>query len=102
MFYASWAMVRVLVLSFIALGSANFFKQTEDESLQIPRRKSYRAWKRTLLCMVGAVAILGYAAPKYSAQWPDQIPSIASMSEHHRLRPNDTTTKQMRLTQDDS
>src|SRR5690625_2627069 len=86
MYDASWAIVRVFVFSFIALGLANFFKQTEDESLQIPRRKSYRAWKMPLLFMVGAVAILGYAAPKYSAQWPEPIQYIQSMSEHSRVQ----------------
>src|SRR5690625_46265 len=100
MYDASWAIVRVFVFSFIALGLANFFKQTEDESLQIPRRKSYRAWKMPLLFMVGAVAILGYAAPKYSAQWPDPIPFIQSMSEHDRFRSNEPTEKQMGISED--
>lgn len=99
---ASWAMIRTFVLSFLALGYANFFKQTVDQPLKVKRRRGYYSWKLPIFLIVITVSTLAYILPKFSAQWPDPIPFIKSMSEHTPFSKGEDGNTQMGLSEDDS
>lgn len=99
---ASWAMIRSFAFSFLALGYANLFKQTVDQPLELDRKKSYYSWKLPIFFIVIMVSVFGYILPKHSAQWPDPIPFIKSMSDHTPFFAGDEDSKQVGLSEDDS
>lgn len=99
---ASWAMIRTFVLSFFALGLANYFKQTVDKKVKVSSKKRYGAWQVPLIAIIVTISLVSYFLPKYSAQWPDPLPYIQSMSDHISFTSEEKGLKQFGISEDDS
>lgn len=73
--------VRVFIISMIALALANVFKHIYHEQTEFPWTKKAYVW---LLPMVGIVlltSMIGYTAPKYEPQWPDPVPFLQGVTD---------------------
>ncbi|WP_058951123.1 transglutaminase TgpA family protein [Oceanobacillus picturae] len=76
------AIVRIFFLSFIALGMANLMKELNSESLRLQKMRKNPIWILPLISMVLFSTLVGFAAPKFSPQWPDPVPFIKSTAEN--------------------
>ncbi|MBP1970446.1 transglutaminase-like putative cysteine protease [Virgibacillus natechei] len=79
---ADIAIVRTFIISFIALGVANFMKELDKESLSFSWIKKTPVWVVPLVVTVLISSFIGYAAPKFDPQWPDPVPFIQSTAEN--------------------
>lgn len=75
---ASLSIVRAFVISFIALGIANFMKELDSASIPFGWIKKTPTWLFPLLGIVLFSTIIGFAGPKMEPQWPDPVPFIQS------------------------
>lgn len=73
---AGFSIIRVFILSFIALGMTNFFKEVQHESISFAWMKKSVKWLMPILSIVLLSALIGYLAPKAEPQWPDPMPFI--------------------------
>lgn len=75
---ASLPIVRTFIVSFIALGMANFMKEIDKAAIPFAWAKKTPLWLFPLLGMVVFSTIIGFAGPKLDAMWPDPVPFIQS------------------------
>ncbi|WP_102028751.1 transglutaminase-like domain-containing protein [Salirhabdus sp. Marseille-P4669] len=74
----TYAIVRTFLISLIIVGLANFQRILMKEKIfRIPKDK-YVSWIMPLVTVILLSSIIGYAAPKFSPQWPDPVPFIKS------------------------
>ncbi|WP_373895279.1 DUF3488 and DUF4129 domain-containing transglutaminase family protein [Virgibacillus sp. CBA3643] len=76
------AMVRTFIISFIALGVANFMKELDKESIDFSWIKKTPVWIIPLVVTVFLASLIGFTAPKFEPQWPDPVPFIQSTAEN--------------------
>lgn len=79
---ANVAIVRIFVISFVAMGMTNFFKEMDRESIRFPWMKKSTAWILPVVAVVLFSTLIGYAAPKFNPQWPDPVPFLKSAAEN--------------------
>ncbi|GGJ97517.1 hypothetical protein GCM10007063_19820 [Lentibacillus kapialis] len=79
---AGGAIVRTFVVSFVALGLSNLYREIDRESLRFPWLKKSPVWVIPLVSVVLFSTLIGYAAPKFDPQWPDPVPFIQSAAEN--------------------
>lgn len=80
-FDADYAIVRIFVISFIALGMASFLRVMDQESIRFLWMKKAAVWMLPLIGVVLVATAIGYAAPKLEPQWADPVPFIKSAAE---------------------
>ncbi|ASN07021.1 transglutaminase TgpA family protein [Virgibacillus necropolis] len=80
-FNADVAIVRIFIISFIALGLASFMREMERESIRFLWMRKAAVWIFPLISVVLLSTLIGYAAPKLEPQWPDPVPFIKSTAE---------------------
>lgn len=83
---AQWAIVRVFIFSFTALGMGHLIKEMEREGFQLslPVKKQFK-WLIPIITVVMFSTLLGYAAPKWEAKWEDPVPylkDVAGINDH--------------------
>lgn len=79
---ADMAIIRTFILSFIALGMTNFFKEVDREDIRFSWLKNSAVWAVPVIAVVLFATLVGYAAPKFDSQWPDPVPFIKSTAEN--------------------
>lgn len=79
---ANVAIVRTFILSFVALGMTNFFKEIDRESIHFSWVKKSPIWIVPLISVVLFSTLIGFAAPKFDPQWPDPVPFLKSAAEN--------------------
>ncbi|PAV27815.1 hypothetical protein CIL05_19905 [Virgibacillus profundi] len=79
---AGMPMVRTFIISFIALGIANFMKELDKESIRFTWIKKTPIWLIPLVVIVLFSTVIGFAAPKLEPQWPDPVPFLKSTAEN--------------------
>ncbi|MEC5425646.1 transglutaminaseTgpA domain-containing protein [Virgibacillus sp. C22-A2] len=72
------SIMRAFIISFIALGIANFMKELDKETIQFTWIKKTPVWILPLVTIVLFASLVGFAAPKFEPQWPDPVPFITS------------------------
>lgn len=78
---AHFSIIRIFIVSFVALGIANFLKELHNESMNFTWIKKSPTWIIPIIMVVLLTSIVGYAAPKYEPQWPDPVPFIKGVVE---------------------
>jgi len=79
---ANAAIVRTFIVSFVALGMSNFYKEIDRESVRFAWLKKSPIWAMPLISVVLFSTLVGYAAPKFDPQWPDPVPFIHSAAQN--------------------
>lgn len=80
-FEADSAIVRIFIISFIALGIVSFLREMDRESMRFLWVKKAAVWMFPLIGVVILSTLVGYAAPKLEPQWADPVPFIKSTAE---------------------
>jgi transglutaminase-like putative cysteine protease len=75
---ASLAIVRVFVISFVALGIANFMRTLDNAKVSFGWLRKTPVWFLPLLGIVLLSTVIGFLGPKMEPQWPDPVPFIQS------------------------
>jgi len=78
---AAFAIIRIFVVSLVALALTNMNRELEKENIATQKVMKHRAW--WVVPLAGTILfslLLGIAAPKYSAQWPDPVPFIEGIA----------------------
>ncbi|WP_080873437.1 transglutaminase TgpA family protein [Oceanobacillus timonensis] len=70
------AIVRIFIISFIALGMSSLSKEIENNHIPVSVRDRLKYWLMPLILIVAVVAFIGYQAPKAEPQWPDPLPFL--------------------------
>ncbi|MFD1066842.1 transglutaminase domain-containing protein [Oceanobacillus locisalsi] len=70
------AIVRIFIISFIALGMSSLSKEIENKHIPVSIRDRLTYWLMPLVLIVAVVAFIGYQAPKAEPQWPDPLPFL--------------------------
>ncbi|MBM7553393.1 DUF4129 domain-containing transglutaminase family protein [Thalassobacillus pellis] len=71
-----WAIVRIFIISLVALGITNFSKEMETEEIPLKGVSKIRRLILPLFGMILLSTIVGYAAPKPDPKWADPVPYI--------------------------
>ncbi|SEQ81671.1 protein of unknown function [Virgibacillus subterraneus] len=79
---ADAAIVRTFIVSFVALGMTNFFKEIDREAIRFSWLKKSPIWVVPLITIVLFSTLIGFAAPKFDPQWPDPVPFLKSTAEN--------------------
>ncbi|MGN1401617.1 MAG: transglutaminase domain-containing protein [Bacillus sp. (in: firmicutes)] len=74
------AIVRLVVIGFLALGCLRMERLVNERGLQLDNRQNMR-WLVPLLAFILLSASIGYVSPKSSAKWSDPVPFLVSQSE---------------------
>ncbi|MFD1038904.1 DUF4129 domain-containing transglutaminase family protein [Virgibacillus byunsanensis] len=82
MYEADMSIIRTFILSFVALGVTNFLKEITRESVRFSWIKKTPVWVMPMISVVLFSSLVGYASPKYEAQWPDPVPFLTSTAEN--------------------
>lgn len=77
---AGMAIIRVVIISLVAMGLTNLLKEQTRENLYIPRFKKGFSWSVPIIVIVLLTVSFGYAAPKFSPQWADPVSFLDSMT----------------------
>ncbi|GIO25075.1 transglutaminase-like domain-containing protein [Oceanobacillus sp. J11TS1] len=70
------AIVRIFVISFIALGMSSLSKEIERKQIPISVRERLKYWLLPMVLLVAVVTFIGYQAPKSEPQWSDPVPFL--------------------------
>lgn len=81
------AVVRVFILSFIALGIVTFFKETSREELSVDVSRRSVRWVIPLITVILFSAVIGYAAPKQESKWSDAIDYVEEKTKDIHIFP---------------
>lgn len=81
---ASFTIIRIFMISFIALGMANIFKVIEHQQIAFSWVKNWQRWMIPIMGIVFLTALVGYFAPKYGPQWPDPVPFLRGEVDYNR------------------
>ncbi|GAA0430259.1 DUF4129 domain-containing transglutaminase family protein [Lentibacillus halophilus] len=79
---ANMAIVRTFIVSFAALGMSHLYKVVDQESIRFAWLKKALFWTVPLVAVIALSTLIGYAAPKFSPQWPDPVPFIQNVAEN--------------------
>ncbi|SHG13901.1 DUF4129 domain-containing transglutaminase family protein [Ornithinibacillus halophilus] len=77
---STFPIIRTFILSFLALGMTNFFKEVQLEGIRFSWTKKNPIWIVPLISIVLFSAVIGYAAPKLDPKWPDPVPFIQGVT----------------------
>ncbi|GEN89299.1 transglutaminase domain-containing protein [Oceanobacillus sojae] len=72
----SIAIVRIFIISFLALGMSSLSKEIENKDIPISVGQRLKYWLLPLILLVAVVSFIGYQAPKADPQWPDPFPFL--------------------------
>ncbi|WP_339237078.1 transglutaminaseTgpA domain-containing protein [Oceanobacillus sp. FSL W7-1281] len=76
------AIVRIFIISFIALGMSSLSKEIENKRIPISVSERLKYWLLPLIFVVAVVSIIGYQAPKAEPQWPDPLPFLQGAADN--------------------
>lgn len=79
-FDGNWAIVRLFIMGFLLVGGLTFYRLIQRENITITK-KQFSLYAIPLVTMILISSVIGFAAPKLSAQWPDPVPFIKTYSE---------------------
>ncbi|GAB4074507.1 DUF4129 domain-containing transglutaminase family protein [Barrientosiimonas marina] len=79
---ADAAIVRTLIVSFIALGVGHLSQEEMRESVRFAWLKKAPSWVIPLAVLIMVSVLTGFAAPKFDPQWPDPVPFLNSAAEN--------------------
>lgn len=82
MYDADYAIIRTFIISLFALGVSNFSREMDKEAIDYKSVKRTTAWLIPLVGIILVAGTIGYAAPKFSPQWPDPVPYLTSTAEN--------------------
>ncbi|TFJ92651.1 transglutaminase TgpA family protein [Lentibacillus salicampi] len=99
---ADGAIIRTFVVSFVALGMSNLFKEMDRESVRFSLVKKAPVWVIPLVGVVLFSTLVGYAAPKFDPQWPDPVPFIQSAAKNTGGLGNGSGIQKVGYGEDDS
>lgn len=74
--------VRIFIISFIALGMSSLSKEIEAKQIPITVKERLKYWLLPLILLVAVVSVIGYQAPKSEPQWPDPLPFLQNVSDN--------------------
>lgn len=77
-YVANTAIVRVFIISLLALGMNQFIKVASDRRAVVSSFQRNFIWFVPVLAVVLFAAMVGYTAPKKEAQWTEPIPLIST------------------------
>ncbi|MFZ3579647.1 transglutaminase TgpA family protein [Virgibacillus sp. DJP39] len=101
-FIADAAIVRIFVISFIALGVASLSREMNRESIRFLWMKKTSIWMFPLIGVVLLSTVVGYAAPKLEPQWPDPVPFLKSTAEGAGSQDGGTGIRKVGYGEDDT
>ncbi|MFC0014498.1 MULTISPECIES: DUF3488 and DUF4129 domain-containing transglutaminase family protein [Allobacillus] len=78
---AVWSIIRTFAIGVGVLGISHLFKLAEAEKLKIQSFRILMKWLTPLLVVIIVGTSIGYAAPKFSPQWPDPVPFLQGTAE---------------------
>lgn len=96
------SIIRVFIVSFIALGVANFLKEVNKESLSFGWMKRAPVWIVPIIMIVLFSSVVGFAAPKYAPQWPDPLPFVQGVVNPDKDADNKEVIRKVGYGEDDS
>lgn len=99
---AHFAIIRIVIISFISLGLTNLMKEQAREGIYFPKRSKRMFWVLPIVVITFLSVALGYFGPKFAPQWPDPVPfleSVADKSDGFGFTP---TTRTVGYGEDDS
>lgn len=96
----SMAMVRIFVISFIALGMSSLSKEIENNEVSVTLWQRFLYWLLPLMFAVAAVTWIGYLAPKSEPQWEDPVPFLQSAADYTGL--GDSVSRRVGYGEDDT
>ncbi|CDQ41695.1 MULTISPECIES: transglutaminase TgpA family protein [Virgibacillus] len=96
------AIIRAFIISFIALGVANFSKEMDREAISFPWMRKSAAWMIPIIAIVAFSSAVGFAAPKYDPQWPDPVPFIQSSAENAGIAGEGSVVQKVGYGEDDT
>lgn len=70
--------IRIFILSFVALGMVTIYNQVIKESIDFKWFKTLPIWSLPIILVVLISASIGHQAPYYPPQWADPVPFIVS------------------------
>lgn len=98
---AQGAIIRIIIIGFSILGVLAMIRLSVQERLMFsggPIKK----WMMMLSCMILVSILVGFAAPKFSPQWPDPVPFITSYSDKVTGPDGNSSDKRVGYDEDDS
>lgn len=78
---ARLAIIRIFIISLVAMAMTNFNRDLERENISFERIKRKALWVFPLVLTILFSVLIGMAAPKFYPQWPDPVPFIESAAE---------------------
>lgn len=95
------AMIRIIIIGFLMLGLLSLLRLTIQERIKFPMA-SINKWILMLTGMILVSVLVGFAAPKFSPQWPDPVPYITSYSDKAGKEEGGSKRKSVGYDEDDS
>lgn len=102
MYDATFAIIRIFVISLVALAMSNFNRELERERLSFKRIKNKAPWSVPLILTIVFSVLIGIIAPKLDPIWPDPVPFIESAAEQVRGGSGEGTVRKVGYGEDDS
>ncbi|MDC3417473.1 DUF4129 domain-containing transglutaminase family protein [Aquibacillus salsiterrae] len=99
---ASIAIVRMFLVSLVAMGITSHLNMVEKESIKEIGFKRLTAWLLPLISIILFSTVIGYAAPKFDPQWPDPVPFIKSTAENAGIGSGGTVVQKVGYGEDDT
>lgn len=78
---ATFAIIRIFIISLVALAVTNLNRDLEKEKISLERIKQKTKWTLPILLTLVFSVLLGLVAPKLNPQWPDPVPFLESAAE---------------------
>lgn len=96
------AIIRVFIVSFLALGVANFIKEVNKESLSFSWMKRAPIWIVPIIMIVLFSSIVGFSTPKFEPQWPDPLPFVQGVVNPSKDSDDKKVVRKVGYGEDDS
>lgn len=76
------SIIRVFLISMILLGITHYQRLLTSEKTAVLENRRPLRWILPLIALIFSSSVIGYAAPKFSPQWPDPVPFIRSLADN--------------------
>lgn len=94
---ATYAIIRIFILAFIAFGLKTYADEVTRESIALHRLPALYKWLLPLILIVFIATGFGALMPKSEPQWPDPVPFIMNDFDQnkHELTKDSSTIKKV-------
>lgn len=96
---ANWAIVRTMIIGLLAVGLLFVYKLIEQEKILFLQQ--LKNWVIPLIVIVLFSTTIGVMIPKAGPVWPDPVPFIQSMADHHPSSEGEGTGNMRRIGYDE-